>query len=557
MDNLPANQKHTQRPARRDMKIAVLLLTVLQSIHIKASRFFKDYRFKPAIAATTLTGVALFSAICIVVFSISAPEAPPTGTTASLTGSAPVQGFSVPAGIDLANVFEAEGIDTGSGVEALDRSLDIPYIVKPGETLSEIAYSYEVSFKVLAAYNKIDDPNRIVPGLPILIPSIDNEKLAAAKIANNPQVNVSTFQTAKPLTITAEKTDNGNGITVHFRIVSPSPEKLREFEWDLGDGRKAFRPDPSYEYSTPKTYAIKLSARDKSGNLYRSPVLYIDVPYPNTSSREDRVRFNVLSSPDETFMLKGSILKVARYSSVSDAPINIVETDDVFTKVTFKQPGYYGLTTLHNGEEKYESVFVSPLPSIHTDREDFNWYRTQYNTGTSSNCGPSTVSMAIGWATGSYFPVSSARQSIGWNGNGSTSFEELIKVVLKAGTEAAIVPLRTAQDLRNIIDDGKIAILLFHTSGVTMTRKRAETDLFGKYYDDSVGHYIIVKGYSLDGRYFIVYDPIPSDWNGNTVRYGDEISMLGRNRYYAADGLLASLRRRDMIAIYGPVKAEK
>jgi hypothetical protein len=62
-----------------------------------------------------------------------------------------------------------------------------------------------------------------------------------------------------------------------------------------------------------------------------------------------------------------------------------------------------------------------------------------------------------------------------------------------------------------------------------------------------VGHYIVIKGYSLDGEYFVIYDPIPSDWSSNSFRYGDELSMIGQNRYYPAGELIRSLRRADMI----------
>jgi hypothetical protein len=59
----------------------------------------------------------------------------------------------------------------------------------------------------------------------------------------------------------------------------------------------------------------------------------------------------------------------------------------------------------------------------------------------------------------------------------------------------------------------------------------------------------VVKGYSLNGEYFIIHDPIPSDWGANRFRYQDEISMVGRNRYYSSAELLKSLRRPSMIVV--------
>jgi hypothetical protein len=92
-------------------------------------------------------------------------------------------------------------------------------------------------------------------------------------------------------------------------------------------------------------------------------------------------------------------------------------------------------------------------------------------------------------------------------------------------------------------------VVLLRTEGVRTARGDPAQDLFGKYYNDSVGHYIVIKGYSLNGEYFVIYDPIPSDWSQNSFRYGDDLSMIGRNRYYSSAELLRSLRRADMIAV--------
>jgi hypothetical protein len=220
--------------------------------------------------------------------------------------------------------------------------------------------------------------------------------------------------------------------------------------------------------------------------------------------------------------------------------------------VRFTKPGYYGLTVREASHpEQYYSIFVSPLPTIHADaaQESFNWYRTQFNTGTTSNCGPASASMAIGWSAGKYFPVSSVRQFVGWQGEGGTSVEELLTVIKAQGVSASVSPIRNVQSVKDVIDSGGIAIVLFRTDGVKSTRADPAQDMFGKYYNDSVGHYIVIKGYSLDGEYFVIYDPIPSDWSSNSFRYSDDVSMIGRNRYYSTGELLRALRRPDMIVV--------
>ena len=52
---------------------------------------------------------------------------------------------------------------------------DIEYVVASGDTLSSIAYKYNVSIEELVSYNNIDDPNSINVGMTILIPSNKEE----------------------------------------------------------------------------------------------------------------------------------------------------------------------------------------------------------------------------------------------------------------------------------------------------------------------------------------------------------------------------------------------
>ncbi|MDR3333548.1 MAG: LysM peptidoglycan-binding domain-containing protein [Treponema sp.] len=451
----------------------------------------------------------------------------------------------------LGETEQVEG--TGAGTQEEDRTIDFNYRIRPGETLSEIAYAYKIPYEVVAYYNNISNVNRIREGMVITIPSLENLKLAEQALAKRPpKTPPPTRVTTKYVKIDYEIRNNGTGVTVQFFIVNPLPEDLLAFEWDFGDGKKGFRPNPSYDYSSPKTYIARLTARDAAGNLYKSNPLYVDIPHPGAVADQSSTRFITLGSPDEYFVVNGTITGVARYPTIDAAPLDISESDQFFTKVRFEKPGFYGISVEEAGHAgQYYSVFVSPIPTIHADATEvnFNWYRTQYNTGTTSNCGPASASMAIGWGLGKYFPVSAVRQAVGWRGDGGTSFEELIKVIRNQGIAASIQPLQSVQHIMEVIDTGSIAIAVFRTDGVKTSRLDPATNLFDKYYNDTVGHYIVIKGYSLNGEYLVIHDPIPSDWGTNSFRYGDEISMIGRNRYYATTELLKSLRRTDMIVV--------
>jgi LysM repeat protein len=514
------------------------------------------------VCAAILLGAAVF----LVSFAVSAPELPPENLFSTINDVAAyyqdpdldwgVSRVALPREEEewaASSVFLDEEEITGSGTQA-EREEDTEYRVRPGETLSEIAYAYRLPYEVLAWYNNISNANRIRVGTLIVIPSQENARAAEARMLREPRkVPVRLAPSAKGINIGFESRNSGDlGIVVQFAVQNPPPGGFKSYEWDLGDGRRSFLPNPSYEYSSPKTYVVRLTAQDNTGLIYKSDPLYIDIPHPGSVAERSTTRFVTLSSPDEILALNGEIVQVARYPSVAAAPLDLSESDSFLTKVRFTRSGYYGLTVMEPDRgEHYYSVFVSPIPSMHADADltGFNWYRTQYNTGTTSNCGPAAAAMAISWGTGRYFPVSMVRQAVGWQGDGGTSFEELQAVIKREGIDASIKNLRSVQDVRDVIDSGAVAIVVFRTDGIKTSRADPDSSLFDKYYTDSVGHYIVIKGYSLNGDYFVIHDPIPSDWGRNSFRYQDEISMVGRNRYYSSKELLAALRRPSMIVI--------
>jgi len=560
-------------------KICDVLFHFLLYINSKLFRLLKELflrlldiiRYSPLFHKVTLASciTALFSgSFLLVLFAVVSPELPPENLFSTIKDISESDiNYSVSevvlcsTGNDWVSLtlFDDKEFEKGSGSQTQDRTKDFEYPVRPGETLSEIAYAYDISYEFLAWYNNISNANRIRVGTVIIIPSYENIKFSELEYqqqrARQRQVTT-TAKAVKNIEIIHDSRNNGtgSGLTVHFTILNP-PFDLKSYEWDLGDGKRSFRDSPSHDYSQPKTYTVRLTAQDNSGNIYRSNPLYIDIPYPTSAAENSTTKFVTLSSPDEYFVVSGTITRVERFANPEDI-LDLSESDRFLTKVRFKSSGFFGITVRdERGFEQYYSIFVSPIPSVHVDHptNNFNWYRTQFNTGTPSNCGPASASMGISWATGKYFPVSAVRQAIGWQGNGGTSFDELLKVIKNQGVNASLQPLKAAQDIRNIIDAGGIVIILFHTDGVRTARRDPATDLFGKYYDDSTGHYIVVKGYSLNGEYLVVHDPIPSDWSANSFRYADEISMMGRNRYFNAAEVMRSLRRSEMIVVPGSI----
>lgn len=60
-------------------------------------------------------------------------------------------------------------------VYELEKNNDIKYIVKRGDTLSQIAARYNMDYKTLARYNNISNPDKIFPDQVIYIPFSNNQ----------------------------------------------------------------------------------------------------------------------------------------------------------------------------------------------------------------------------------------------------------------------------------------------------------------------------------------------------------------------------------------------
>ena len=213
-------------------------------------------------------------------------------------------------------------------------------------------------------------------------------------------------------------------------------------------------------------------------------------------------------------------------------------------------PGHTVLT-VGLGKAKHEVfVFVSPVPSKQVSREDVDWYKTQFGTGT-ANCGPAVVAMSILWARGLDYSVEDIRDEIGYPyDDGAVSLDNLSDSLLRHKVTVSTPTLVTPHDLMHVLDQGHIALLLIQDSGITKTSNAdPSADVVGRYYDDDEGHYILVKGYSLDGKYFVVYDPYPVDWETNGLRYDDDHTMIGKNRYYPSDEVFSSLKTQTALEV--------
>jgi hypothetical protein len=159
--------------------------------------------------------------------------------------------------------------------------------------------------------------------------------------------------------------------------------------------------------------------------------------------------------------------------------------------------------------------------------------------------------MAILWSRGIDTTVDRIREEIGWPyDDGATSYDDLRGALARHGVRFSSPFLNANRELYTLLDRGHIAFVLIQSGLVDKTPGNPAANMVGRYYDDDEGHYVIVKGYSLDHRYLVVYDPYPVDWDSNSLRYGDGVTQIGKDRYYPTDEVLAALKTREVIEIY-------
>ena len=128
-----------------------------------------------------------------------------------------------------------------------------------------------------------------------------------------------------------------------------------------------------------------------------------------------------LNTPGDFFVLPAAIHRIIPANKPGES---IIEIGQIGQKHVLEalSPGYYRIETDDiQSNNRWYSLFVSPVPSRHLDRTDRDWYLTQFNTETTSNCGPSVAAMAVRWAAEALPGVLDIRQYLGWNGDGAVS----------------------------------------------------------------------------------------------------------------------------------------
>jgi hypothetical protein len=337
-----------------------------------------------------------------------------------------------------------------------------------------------------------------------------------------------------------------DGFHAIFRFSYRGNTAAARYAWELGDGTTATGDAAYRSYARAGRYGVLLRIKGADGRSYVSPAVSVDAPAPKDVP-SGRVSYMTLDGPGALFALPGRMASVNGRPVPQDGFTLLAESGNL-SIYRADVPGYFLVAVDAPDGRREVDLFVSPIDSIHLDRTDMDWYRTQFGTITISNCGPTVAAMSIAWARGLEVTVDEVRRQVGWNGSGAVGFSELRSVLASRDVASRVVTVGGPGEILDMVDQGHAVGLMYGMEGLSPV-PQPDRNFFGQYYGDHGGHYLLVKGRSRDGRWFVVYDPIPSDWAFNAARYADGRSMLGRNRYYPVDSLFAALRSREVLEV--------
>ncbi|RPJ08263.1 MAG: LysM peptidoglycan-binding domain-containing protein [Spirochaetaceae bacterium] len=396
------------------------------------------------------------------------------------------------------------------------------HIVASGETIYDIARRYSISHYEIVLANRITGEAPLLPGVSLVFPAAPTNTKAATAAGQFGIKATEDRETAPKSTELSVDTDL-DAMDV-------------QYVWDLGNNRFSFDKKPIVLYTKPGVYTVRLVLRSIDGiytvsnsidiTVGRMESYYKGIPYITMDRVGDLLRLdNRFSRGDGTF---------AHFPKTTQIMQDPALVEFLHDDVLIARAGGFSHVKLKQGRDIYEFyLFVSPIPARLSVEPEYDWYATQFDTGMYGNCGPAGNASAIMWATGKYITVQDVRKEIGMPyANGAVDYDNLREQLSRHGVFSIAAKFSSPETIFEQIDQGKIIIFSFDCGRITRTTGPEETTFTGRYYPDATGHYLLVKGYTIDKKYMVVYDAIPGEWAGNPTRYADGVSMIGRNRFF-------------------------
>ncbi|MBN1412996.1 MAG: C39 family peptidase [Spirochaetales bacterium] len=424
--------------------------------------------------------------------------------------------------------------------------IPVKYRIKPDDTIESIAEKSGESVYAIVYFNHIEDLTLLKPDMLIDIPK---EISMIPVLGRKSQPSL-----PRKLPIKSDIRMGYAPLRVYFFSVNRIDNTDYKFVWDFNDKTYGFGGTVMHLFPRSGRYLVKLKALDKTNNVKaegHTEVIVLEKTEKNLERWD-------LKAENGTYVTVDSIGSIVNLKDkIYDKYGNKIEID-FNTKIRqkpklLKQIGYDTFKATDVGFSRFDVlrdeatytlfIFVSPFPSTHCKETEFNWYKTQFGTGMYGNCGPAVAAMAIHWAKSMNVTVEEVREDIGMPiKSGAVNLEHLYNCLVRFKVKAYSTPINRPKDFFDIIDRGNLAMISFNTTYIRKFHGDKVREFTDRYYPDTTGHYTIIKGYSNDKKYMIVYDPIPGDWAENEARYLDGVSMIGRNRYFTTEDIMKAHR---------------
>lgn len=169
--------------------------------------------------------------------------------------------------------------------------------------------------------------------------------------------------------------------------------------------------------------------------------------------------------------------------------------------------------------------------------KNFDWYISQMNTGTAStaNCGPAAVSMALKYTQNRDVKVEDVRNLYYDNENWWNN-DDIKNALSYYGVSFIIKPLKSKKQLMKSLSHGHILIIGLNMSLISEEVNKEDELKYNRFYNNVTGHFIILKGYLKDQKWFLCYDS--NNWGDDF--YSDK-NPKGKNRLYSIDEVYNSM----------------
>ena len=184
-----------------------------------------------------------------------------------------------------------------------------------------------------------------------------------------------------------------------------------------------------------------------------------------------------------------------------------------------------------------QAALVQPPADAPVGIADTYYYRYQGSRDSgacaSANCGPAVFAAAIGYAKDTWIPIKDVRAYVSGKSCRGTDYNDAYRVLDHWGV--GYKKTSTMKELKAAVatrDHPALAILYMGYIGTGADYLKPKTDPaqhFGRFHDYTYGHFVVVKGFSEDGKWVIIDDPYVFDGRAWGFYKGGD--GKGHNRY--------------------------